>query len=76
MSKSAMVLILISAYALVLFYIGYRAKIQTSKTPEDYFMANRGLGFFVLIFAVFGTNMTAFYMMGIPGQAYNVGFPV
>lgn len=76
MSKSAMMLIIIAAYALILFYIGYRAKIQTSKTPEDYFMANRGLGFFVLICAVFGTNMTAFYMMGIPGLAYKMGFAV
>jgi len=39
-------------------------------------MANRSFGPFVLILSVFATNLTAFYMIGIPAQAYRQGIGV
>lgn len=74
--NSVIIIIILLVYAAILFAIGYMAKKSTSKTPEDYFMASRSLGFFVLIMSVFGTNMTAFYMMGVPGLSYKLGFGV
>lgn len=74
MDLSAGVVIAITlAYFLVLVIIGIFATRSTQKTPEDYFMASRGFGWFVLLMSIFGTNMTAYYMMGVPAQAYRQG---
>jgi SSS family solute:Na+ symporter len=40
---------------------------------EDYFLANRSLGSFVFLMSLFGTNMTAFAILGSSGHAFNNG---
>jgi Na+/pantothenate symporter len=45
-------------------------------TGEDYFLASRTIGPFVLLMTLFGTNMTAFTMLGASGQAYREGIIV
>ncbi|HEX7771389.1 MAG TPA: sodium:solute symporter family protein, partial [Pyrinomonadaceae bacterium] len=40
---------------------------------EDYFLASRSLGPFVFLFSLFGTNMTAFAILGSSGHAFNNG---
>src|SRR6266542_2945816 len=40
---------------------------------EDYFLANRSLGPFVFLFSLFGTNMTAFAILGSSGHAFTNG---
>ncbi len=68
-----MVLTIAGAYLLVLLAIGWWSYRKTLPTPEDFFMAGRAFGPVVLIFAVYATNMTAFYMLGTPGNAYRQG---
>ena len=38
---------------------------------EDYFLAGRSLGPYVFLFSLFGTNMTAFEILGSSGHAFN-----
>lgn len=70
---NATILTIIALYMLVLIGIGYYSYRATTKIPEDYFLASRGLGPLVLFFAVFATNITAFTFLGVTGQAYRQG---
>ena len=45
-------------------------------TGEDYFVASRTIGPFLLLMSLFGTNMTAFAILGASAQAYHVGIGV
>jgi SSS family solute:Na+ symporter len=45
-------------------------------TGEDYFLATRTIGPFVLLMSLFGTHMTAFSLLGASGEAYRTGIGV
>lgn len=68
--------------ALLLLYVGavvaagLLAGRRASKSPEEYFLAGSGLGTGVLFMALFGTNCTAFVLVGVPAQAYRDGLGV
>jgi len=64
--------ILIIHFAIVLF-IGWYSWKASKPTPEDYFMGSRTFGTLALVVSIYATNMTAFYMIGIPGMAYHKG---
>jgi SSS family solute:Na+ symporter len=70
---TADVLAIAGIYLLALLVIGWWSYRKTLPTPEDFFMTGRAFGPVVLIFAVYATNMTAFYMLGTPGNAYRQG---
>jgi solute:Na+ symporter, SSS family len=70
---TADVLAIAGIYLVALLVIGWWSYRKTLPTPEDFFMAGRAFGPVVLIFAVYATNMTAFYMLGTPGNAYRQG---
>ena len=46
---------------------------KTGKTAEGYFLANRSLGPVVFLLSLFGTNMTAFTILGSSGHAFANG---
>jgi SSS family solute:Na+ symporter len=62
-------------YLAAVVYIGIFAFRSTSGThaAEDYFLAGRALGPFVFLMSLFGTNMTAFAILGSSGHAFNNG---
>ena len=63
------------AYLAIVIYIGvfaFRRKIG-EHPAEDYFLANRSLGQFVFLLSLFGTNMTAFAILGSSGHAFSNG---
>ena len=62
-------------YLAVVLYIGIFAfrKAASKKQAEDYFLASRSLGPFVFLFSLFGTNMTAFAILGSSGHAFSNG---
>ncbi|MQA10764.1 MAG: hypothetical protein GEU98_19865 [Pseudonocardiaceae bacterium] len=62
-----------AAYFLIMLAIGRASSRGTSTSKESYFVANRELRGFPLFAAVFGTNMTAFVMLGLAGQTYRIG---
>lgn len=61
------------AYLGVVLYIGIFAFRKSSDKAEDYFLAGRSLGQYVFLLSLFGTNMTAFAILGSSGHAFNNG---
>ncbi len=63
------------AYLIAVIYIGvfaFRRKVG-DHPAEDYFLANRSLGQVVFLLSLFGTNMTAFAILGSSGHAFANG---
>ncbi len=63
------------AYLAIVIYIGifaFRRKVG-EHPAEDYFLANRSLGQVVFLLSLFGTNMTAFAILGSSGHAFSNG---
>ena len=62
-------------YLAIVVYIGVFAfrKATGKEEVEEYFLANRSLGPFVFLMSLFGTNMTAFAILGSSGHAFNNG---
>ncbi|MEW6128994.1 MAG: sodium:solute symporter family protein [Acidobacteriota bacterium] len=65
--------IFVFAYLAVVLYIGIFAFRKSKDRAEDYFLANRSLGQYVFLLSLFGTNMTAFAILGSSGHAFNNG---
>jgi SSS family solute:Na+ symporter len=67
--------IVVFLYLAVVLYIGIFAfrRAAGREKAEDYFLASRSLGPFVFLFSLFGTNMTAFAILGSSGHAFTNG---
>jgi solute:Na+ symporter, SSS family len=67
--------VFVFAYLAIVIYIGifaFRRKAG-AHPAEDYFLANRSLGQAVFLLSLFGTNMTAFAILGSSGHAFANG---
>jgi len=69
-------LIVVGVYLLVLLGIGIASNLFFRGTSNDYFVASRSIGPFMLLMSVFGTTMTAFALVGSTGKAYASGIGV
>jgi len=76
MSDSLVRTLVVLAYFAVVLVIGVLAYRRTAATAEDYFLGGRTAKTVVLFMALFGTNVTPFVLMGIPGLAYHHGIAV
>jgi SSS family solute:Na+ symporter len=67
--------LIVLAYLAIVVYIGVFAFRQAHgrQEVEDYFLASRSLGPFVFLMSLFGTNMTAFAILGSSGHAFANG---
>ena len=68
--------LLVFGYLGVVLYIGifaFRRARPSDHEAEDYFLAGRALGPIVFLFSLFGTNMTAFTILGSAGHAFANG---
>lgn len=62
------------AYLAIVLYIGIFAFRRPHPAgAEDYFLASRSLGPYVFLLSLFGTNMTAFTILGSSGHAFHNG---
>lgn len=68
--------LIVFIYLGVVLYIGIFAFRRGKNTGEDYFLASRSLGSTVFLLALFGTNMTAFSILGASGLSYHRGIGV
>ena len=68
--------LVVFAYLAIVVYIGVFAFRRGKNTGEDFFLASRSLGPYVFILSLFGTNMTAFAILGASGLAYQRGIGV
>jgi SSS family solute:Na+ symporter len=65
---------IVFAYLAFVLYIGVFAfRTREQKSAEEYFLASRSLGPAVFLLSLFGTNMTAFAILGSSGHAFNNG---
>ncbi|MGB7220726.1 MAG: hypothetical protein WBD07_18145, partial [Vicinamibacterales bacterium] len=62
-------------YLAIVLYIGIFASRRAARhsNAEDYFLAGRSLGPVVFLLSLFGTNMTAFSLLGASGHAFANG---
>jgi SSS family solute:Na+ symporter len=70
------VLAVIVVYLILVLAVGTLSHRLFRGSGEDYFVATRTIGPFVLLMTLFGTNMTAFSMLGASGEAYHRGIGV
>ncbi len=70
------VIAVIFAYLGLVLIVGTVSHKFFCGTSEDYFVASRTIGPFVLLMSLFGTNMTAFSILGASGEAYHRGIGV
>jgi solute:Na+ symporter, SSS family len=68
-------LVIVGLYLAAVVYIGVFAFRHTpaGTGAEDFFLAGRSLGPFVFVLSLFGTNMTAFSILGSSGHAFSNG---
>ena len=71
-----MTVFVIFTYLAVVLIVGTASHRLFRGTGEDYFVASRTIGPFVLLMSLFGTNMTAFSILGASGEAYHKGIGV
>lgn len=66
--------VIVLSYLAVVLYIGIFAfRHPVGARAEDYFLAGRSLGPAVFLLSLFGTNMTAFTILGSAGHAFSNG---
>lgn len=63
----------IAAYLLLTLFVGVVGYQKQNDTPQEYFLANRKIGSFVLFFTLIATNFSAFAFLGFAGSGYRVG---
>lgn len=68
--------IVVFIYLAIILYVGMFAFRRSTGSKEDFFLASRSLGPWVFLLTVFGTNMTAFAILGSSGLAYQRGIGV
>lgn len=71
-----MTTLVIFIYLGMVLFIGALSHRLFRGTGEDYFVASRSIGPFLLLMSLFGTNMTAFAILGASGEAYHSGIGV
>jgi len=66
---------IITAICLGSVLVSYAAfRRGASKSADDYFVAGSSLGYFVLIFSLLASFLSAFAMFGISGMGFRLGF--
>lgn len=68
-------LIFIGIYILSLLFIGYLGKrASKEKTLNDFYLAGRNMGLFVLFLTLYATQYSGNTLIGFSGKAYREGF--
>ena len=67
--------VIVFAYLATILYIGIFAWRTGARAAaaEEYFLAGRSLGPSIFLLSLFGTNMTAFTILGSAGHAFSNG---
>lgn len=67
---------IILGYLALLVALGIYTSRKFKGTASDYFLASRGIGWFLLVMSLFGTTMTAFALIGSTGESFKAGIGV
>lgn len=71
-----MTLLIIAIYLSTVVTIGLLSHRLFRGTGEDYFIATRTIGPFILLMSLFGTHMTSFALLGASAESYHQGITV
>lgn len=71
-----MKLAILAVYLVIVLVIGLGSHRFFRGTSEDWFVAARTIGPFILLVSLFGAHMTAFSLLGASGEAYLEGIGV
>ncbi len=74
MDATILVLAIITSYLSFTILLGIYGYKVSEKSIQDYFLANRKIGPFVLFFTLAATNFSAFTFLGFAGEAYIQGY--
>ena len=66
----------ILCYLLLLVGLGFWSNRRLQNTGEDFFVASRTIGPFLLLMSLFGTTMTGFALVGSTGESFKQGIGV
>lgn len=69
-------ILVVALYLAALLALGMLSKRSFRGTSQDYFVASRSIGPFLLVMSLFGTTMTAFALVGSTAKAYTHGVGV
>ncbi len=69
-------LVIMTAYLGLLLGLAWFAGRRFRGTADDYFLAERSIGPFMLLMSIFGTTMTAFALVGSTGESFRIGIGV
>jgi sodium/proline symporter len=72
MGQNIQIIIAFAIYMTFMLYIGLKFYNKT-ETHEDYFLAGRGLGSWVVSMSAQASDMSGWLLMGLPGYAYLSG---
>ena len=66
---------IITGICLISVFVSYVAfRRGFTRTADDYFVAGSSLGYFVLVFSLLASFLSAFAMFGMSGLGYRTGF--
>lgn len=68
--------IVLGAYFLILLGIAWWVISQKNKTTEDYFLAGRNVGWFVIGASIFASNIGSEHVVGLAGTGAESGMPL
>ena len=67
--------IVLGAYFLLLFAVAVWVILQRNKNTEDYFLAGRNVGWFVIGASIFASNIGSEHVVGLAGTGAESGMP-
>jgi len=68
--------IIIALYFVVLFGVALWVILQKHKNTEDYFLAGRNIGWFVIGASIFASNIGSEHVVGLAGTGFKSGMPM
>ena len=68
--------IVLGGYFAILFGVAVWVIMQRQKNTEDYFLAGRNVGWFVVGASIFASNIGSEHVVGLAGQGFENGMPM
>ena len=68
--------IVLGIYFLILIVVAVWVALQRNKNTEDYFLAGRNVGWFVIGASIFASNIGSEHVVGLAGTGFSSGTPL
>lgn len=68
--------IVLGIYFLILILVAVWVALQRNKNTEDYFLAGRNVGWFVIGASIFASNIGSEHVVGLAGTGFSSGTPL